>query len=66
LTGITMSDSGLPGWASFEQGHALTPLHLNDPNPVTVDNHGAGFRSAAGRHRGCATRCPSLRRDAFL
>jgi hypothetical protein len=37
LTGITMSDSGLPGWASFEQGHALTPLHLNDPNPVTLD-----------------------------
>ena len=40
LTGITMSDSGLPGWATFEQGHALTPLHLNDPNPVTLDISG--------------------------
>ncbi len=40
LTGITMSDSGLPGWATFAQGHALTPLHLNDPNPVTLDISG--------------------------
>ncbi len=40
LTGITMSDSGLPGWATFGQGHALTPLHLNDPNPVTLDISG--------------------------
>ena len=41
LTGITMSDSGLPGWATFEQGHASTPLHLNDPNPVTLDISGS-------------------------
>jgi hypothetical protein len=41
LTGITMSDSGLPGWATFEQGHALTPVHLNDPNPVTVHVSGS-------------------------
>ena len=40
LTGITMSDSGLPGWATFGQGHALTPLHLHDPNPVTLDISG--------------------------
>ncbi len=40
LTGITMSDSGLPGWATFGQGHATTPLHLNDPNPVTLDISG--------------------------
>lgn len=41
LTGITMSDSGLPGWATFAQGHALTPLHLNDPHPVTLDISGS-------------------------
>ncbi|MEY2466836.1 MAG: hypothetical protein QOD03_1357, partial [Verrucomicrobiota bacterium] len=40
LTGITISDSGLPGWATFGQGHALTPLHLNDANPVTLDISG--------------------------
>ncbi|HLX70087.1 MAG TPA: hypothetical protein VKV04_10725, partial [Verrucomicrobiae bacterium] len=40
LTGITMSDSGLPGWATFAQGHAITPIHLNDPNPVTLDISG--------------------------
>ncbi len=40
LTGITMSDSGLPGWATFGQGHALTPLHLNDPHAVTLDISG--------------------------
>ena len=40
LTGITMSDSGLPGWSTFAQGHAVTPLHLNDPNPVTVSISG--------------------------
>jgi hypothetical protein len=37
LVNITMSDSGLPGWADFAAGHATTPLHLNDPNPVVVD-----------------------------
>jgi filamentous hemagglutinin family protein len=37
LTGIIMSDSGLPGWAAFAQGQAATPLHLHDPNPVTLD-----------------------------
>ena len=41
LTGITMSDSGLPGWSTFGQGHASTPLHLNDPNPVTLDISGS-------------------------
>ncbi len=41
LTGITMSDSGLPGWATFEQGHALSPLHLHDPNPVTLHISGS-------------------------
>ncbi|MFO1488229.1 MAG: filamentous hemagglutinin N-terminal domain-containing protein [Verrucomicrobiota bacterium] len=40
LTGITMSDSSLPGWSTFAQGHALTPLHLNDANPVTLDISG--------------------------
>jgi hypothetical protein len=40
LTGITMSDSGLPGWNTFAQGHAITPLHLDDPNPVTLDISG--------------------------
>lgn len=40
LTGITMSDSGLPGWATFAQGDALTPLHLNNPNPVTLNISG--------------------------
>ena len=41
LTGITMSDSGLPGWATFEQGHAITPLHLHDANPVTLNISGS-------------------------
>ena len=41
LTGIVMSDSGLPGWATFAQGHANTPLHLNNPNPVTLDISGS-------------------------
>jgi filamentous hemagglutinin family protein len=40
LTGITMSDSGLPGWSTFANGHAITPLHLDDPNPVTLDISG--------------------------
>jgi filamentous hemagglutinin family protein len=42
LTTITMSDSGLPGWNSIVSGgHALTPLHRNDPNPVTLDISGS-------------------------
>jgi filamentous hemagglutinin family protein len=40
LTGITVSDSGLPGWATFNQGHASTPLYLDNPNPVVVDVSG--------------------------
>ena len=43
LYGITMSDSGLPGWATFEKGRALVPLHLLDanPHPVTLDISGS-------------------------
>ena len=41
ITGITMSDSGLPGFASFQAGHAVTPLHWNDPNPVILDVAGS-------------------------
>jgi hypothetical protein len=37
VTGITMSDSGLPNWTTFAGGHAVIPLHLNDPNPVGVN-----------------------------
>ncbi len=33
---LTMSDSGLPGYSTFATGHAVTPLHLNDPNPNPV------------------------------
>jgi trimeric autotransporter adhesin len=40
LVGITMSDSGLPGYATFADGHATTPVHLDDPNPVTVNISG--------------------------
>jgi filamentous hemagglutinin family protein len=40
LTGIVMSDSGLPGFASFLQGHALTPLYENNPDPVTLNISG--------------------------
>ena len=29
-TGLTMSDSGLPGWSTFATGHAVTPVHLAD------------------------------------
>lgn len=36
VTGIAMSDSGLPNWTTFAGGHAVTPLHLNDPYPVGV------------------------------
>ena len=41
LTGINMSDSGLPDYHTFVSGHAASPLHLNDPNPVTVDVSGS-------------------------
>jgi filamentous hemagglutinin family protein len=41
LTGITMSDSSLPGWATFAQDHATTPLHLDDPNPVVLNISGS-------------------------
>ncbi len=36
-SGITMSDSGSADWTTFASDHASTPLHLNDPNPVTLD-----------------------------
>jgi filamentous hemagglutinin family protein len=36
LVTLTMSDSGLPGYATFAQGHAVVPLHLLDPDPVRV------------------------------
>lgn len=43
LVGITMSDSGLPGWSTFQNGDALVPLHLNDPDltPVTLNISGS-------------------------
>jgi filamentous hemagglutinin family protein len=42
LVTLTMSDSGLPDWQSIENGgHAVIPLHLNDPNPVIVDISGS-------------------------
>ena len=40
LSGITMSDSGLPDYQTFATGHATTPLHLNDPNLVNVSISG--------------------------
>ena len=41
LNGITMSDSGSANYKDFANGHAATPLHLNDPNPVLVDVTGS-------------------------
>jgi filamentous hemagglutinin family protein len=41
LTGITMSDSGSTAYTTFGTGHAATPLHLNDPNPVSLDISGS-------------------------
>jgi len=44
LTTITMSGSGLLDWNSIVSGgQAITPLHLNDPNPspVTLDISGS-------------------------
>ncbi|MDB6032378.1 MAG: Filamentous hemagglutinin family outer membrane protein [Verrucomicrobiales bacterium] len=41
LVGIIMSDSGLPDYTSFGQGHALSPLHLNDANPVRFNISGS-------------------------
>jgi filamentous hemagglutinin family protein len=40
LNGITMSDSDSANWKTFATGHAATPLHLNDPNPVMLDISG--------------------------
>ena len=40
-TGIVMSDSGLPGFSTFLAGHAVSSLHLNDPNPVMLDVAGS-------------------------
>ncbi len=40
LVTLTMSDSGLPGYATFAQGHAVVPLHLLDPDPVRVEVDG--------------------------
>jgi len=40
LTGIVMSDSGLPGFATFLTGNALTPLYENNPNPVVLNISG--------------------------
>ena len=37
LTGITISDSGMPDFNSFQDGHARIPRHLNDPDRVMVD-----------------------------
>jgi len=31
-----MSDSGLPGWSTFADGHAVRPLHLHDSKPVKL------------------------------
>jgi hypothetical protein len=41
LIGITMSDSDSTDYKKFATGHAATPLHLNDPNPVTLDVSGS-------------------------
>jgi hypothetical protein len=38
LTGIIMSDSGLPDWNTFESGYATTPLHLLNPNFSPLNN----------------------------
>ena len=40
LAGITMSDSGSTDYRTFGSGHAATPLHWDDPNPVTLDISG--------------------------
>jgi filamentous hemagglutinin family protein len=41
LVGVTMSDSGLPNYSTFADGHASTPLHLDDQNPVSVEISGS-------------------------
>jgi filamentous hemagglutinin family protein len=38
LTGVIMSDSGLPDWNTFESGYATTPLHLLNPNFSPLNN----------------------------
>ena len=40
LTTLTMSDSGLPGYATFGSSHAVVPLHLKDPGKVEIDVSG--------------------------
>ena len=40
LTTLTVSDSGLPGYATFASGHAVVPLHLDGPGKVAVDVSG--------------------------
>ncbi|MDB6037140.1 MAG: Filamentous hemagglutinin family outer membrane protein, partial [Verrucomicrobiales bacterium] len=40
LTGIIMSDSGLPSYSTFGSGHALVPVHLQDHHPVQVAING--------------------------
>ncbi len=39
-SGIIMSDSGSSDWSTFQTGQAATPLHLNNPAPVTLDVSG--------------------------
>jgi filamentous hemagglutinin family protein len=46
LVGITMSDSGLPGYATFAEGHAVTPLHAGSAEAVVADISG-GVRNFA-------------------
>ncbi len=41
LNGITMSDSDSANYSTFASGHAAVPLHLDDPNPVTLDISGS-------------------------
>ena len=40
---LTMSDSDSPDWTTFASGHAATPLHANDPNPVVLDISGSVY-----------------------
>lgn len=38
LTGVIMSDSGLPDWNTFASGYATTPLHLLNPSFSPLNN----------------------------
>ena len=40
LTGITMSDGNPADYTTFANGYSPVPLHLNNPNPVTLDISG--------------------------